>query len=274
MTDYRGPLRRVDRVYRGQPTHHYTFGRVRADGVTTVLSKGLPKPALLPWGIKSVAEYAADHLDLLVQMQPMGRQAIVEALKQSPYTDRDLAARRGTEVHALAEQLVHGREVTVPDELAGHVESYVRFLDEWQPEPVLVEAVVGNRRWGYAGTLDLIARLRDGRLYVMDIKTTRSGIYGETALQLAAYRAAEFYLDGDEEKPLGSLGDLDTTGYGIWVRGDGYACIPLPIGDDTMRVFTHVLYLARQADRIKQWPGEPAGPPVPALPLQAAGDAA
>lgn len=258
-------IRRVDRVYRGSPTHHYLLDGQRADGVTTLLGKGLPKPALLPWGIRSVAEYAADHLDLLVQMQPMGRNAIVDALKQSPYTDRDLAAKRGTEVHALAERLIKGEAVEVPDELAGHVESYLRFLDEWKPEPVLVEAVVGNRRWNYCGTADLLAKYPHSDLPIWgDIKTTRSGIFGETALQLAAYRAAEVYLDGNgDEQPMDGLGPVAPIGYGIWVRADGYDVVELPIDEDAFKVFCHVAYVARQTDRIKKWSGEPL--PRPAL---------
>jgi hypothetical protein len=115
-----------------------------ADGVTTLIGDGTRKKALEAWGIRSVAEYAAEHLDRLVEMQPMGKEAIVSALKQSPYTDRDKAANRGTEVHALAEELIHGRPVEVPPELAGHVDSYVRFLDDWQPEPIKVEKVVAT----------------------------------------------------------------------------------------------------------------------------------
>lgn len=268
-----GGIRRVDRTYRGKPTHHYTVDGVRADGVTTLLSDGLPKPALLPWGIRSVAEYAADHLDLLQQMQPMGREAIVQALKQSPYTERDTAAKRGTEVHGLAERLIRGEEVDVPAELAGHVESYVRFLDEWQPKPVLVEAVVASRRWRYCGTLDLVADLADGRRVVMDVKTSRSGIFGETALQLAAYRHAEVYLDADGvEQPM--LNDLDDVGYGIWVRADGYSVVPLPVDDTVFKTFCHVAYVARQSKVIKAWPGDPVDPPVAAQPLQAVGGAA
>lgn len=260
-------VRRIERTFRGKPTHHYTIDGKRAGGVTTLIDDGLPKKGLLPWGIKAVSEYAADHLDLLLQMQPMGREAIVSALKQSPYTERDVAAKRGTEVHDIAERLINRQEVEVPEELAGHVESYLAFLDEWQPRPVLVEAVVASRKWNYAGTLDLIADLPDGSRAVMDIKTTRSGIYGETALQLAAYRHAEVYLDAaGVEQPMSSLGPISDIGYGIWVRADGYSVIPLPVDDSVFKVFTHVAYVARQKDRIKDWPGEPADPPAAVLP--------
>lgn len=255
-------IKRIDSTYRGKPTHHYKIDGQKADGVTTLLGDGLPKPALLPWGIKSVAEYAADHLDRLVEMQPMGREALVAALKQAPYTERDTAAKRGTEVHLLAELLAQGEEVTVPPELAGHVESCVRFLDDWKIKPVVVEAVVASRRWNYCGTLDIVADLPDGSRSLIDYKTSRSGIFGETALQLAAYAHAEVYLDGEEEKPVSDLGI--TCAHAVWIRADGYTVYPVDISEQTFKTFCHVAYVARQAKTLKALIGESCSPEVAA----------
>lgn len=255
-------IQRINSTYRGKPTHHYKIDGRKADGVTTLLSDGLPKPALLPWGIKSVAEYAADHLDRLVEMQPMGREALVAALKQAPYTDRDLAAKRGTEVHDLAEKLIHGVEVDVPEELAGHVESCVRFLDDWKLSPVLVESTVASRRWNYCGTLDVVADRPGAPRAIYDYKTSRSGIFGETALQLAAYAHAEVYLDGEAEKPVVDLGIEQ--GYAVWIRGDGYDVYPVDITEQTFKTFCHVAYVARQARALRDLVGSPVSPEVAA----------
>lgn len=242
----------------GSRGHWYKIDGRKADGVTTLLSDGLPKPALLPWGIKAVAEYAADHLDRLVEMQPMGREALVAALKQAPYSDRDRAAKRGTEVHKLAEQLIGGKEVTVPDELAGHVESYVRYLDEWKPTPVLTETTVASRKWGYCGTLDAVYDLPDGRRVIGDIKTSRSGIFPEIVLQLAAYRYADVYMDGGEEKPMESVGI--TAAQGIWVRADGYDVYDLPADETAFNKFLHVATVARWAKSSRGLVGDPVRP--------------
>jgi len=239
--------------------HWYKIDGRKADGVTTLIGDGLPKPALLPWGIRSVAEYAADHLDRLVEMQPMGRAAIVAALKQAPYTDRDRAAKRGTEVHGLAEKLIHGEQVEVPDELAGHVESYVRYLDEWQPTPVLVEATIASRKWGYCGTLDAVYDLPDGRRVIGDIKTSRSGIFPEIVLQLAAYRYADVYLDKDgSEQPMSDVGI--TAAQGIWVRADGYDVYDLPADEAAFNKFLHVATVARWAKSSRGLVGEAVRP--------------
>ena len=67
---YEGPIRRVDGTYRGKPTHHYEDNNgKRIPGVTTILDKGLPKPALLPWGIKAVAEYAVNNREDLAKVE-------------------------------------------------------------------------------------------------------------------------------------------------------------------------------------------------------------
>src|SRR5690606_28484515 len=139
-------------------------------------------------------------------LRAAGRGRVVAALKGVPWTKRDEAAVRGTAVHDLAERVIHGEEVEVPEHLAGYVEGYVRFLDEFDVEPLLTERSVGNRAHWYAGRFDAIVRIprwREG-VGLLDLKTS-TGVYGETSLQNAAYAAAEFYVeDGhpDVEIPM------------------------------------------------------------------------
>lgn len=240
------PARRIDKVAFGKPTHYYEDANgKRIPGVTTILNEGLPKPALINWAANATAEAAVNRWDELTDMGPADR---LKILKAARYADRDAAAKRGTEVHDLAEKLMLGQEVTVPDELRGHVEAYVKFLDDWQPEPVLTEVTVINYTHGYAGTLDMVMDCRSQRV-LADIKTTRSGIYGETALQLAAYRYAEVYLTADGEK---DLPDIDDT-WAIWVRGDGYSVIPVNTSPAVFDDFRRVAATARAAKRLSAY---------------------
>lgn len=241
------PARRIDKVAFGKPTHYYEDANgKRIPGVTTILNEGMPKPALINWAANATADYAVNNWDHLADMGVADR---LKVLKKARYEDRDAAAKRGTEVHDLAEHLLKGEEVSVPDELRGHVESYVRFLDDWQPEPVIVEKTVINYKHGYAGTLDMVVDLPDGRRVLADIKTTRSGIYGETALQLAAYRYAEVYLNDGSEVTMPTVDDT----WGIWVRGDGYDVVPLVADANTFDDFRRVAAVARTAQRIKSY---------------------
>lgn len=258
MSGFTAPIRRREGKSFGRTTHWYVDANgLKVPGVTTLLGEGLPKPALVGWGIKSVAEYAVDHWDEVAAMAPSER---LKVLKGSPYADRDAAANRGTAVHGLAEQLVQGVEVDVPDELAGHVESYVRFLDEWQVEPILVERTVVNYTIGYAGTLDLIGclRARDGRTVLADVKTNRGGVYGDTAFQLSAYRYAEFYVDDDgTEKPMPEIDYCAV----IHVRADGYDLVPVEAGPTQFTEFRHIARVARAAANAKGYVGEALTPP-------------
>lgn len=240
MTAFTPPMRRKEGTSYGKPTHWYVDSTgLKIPGVTTIIGDGVPKPALIRWGMNTTAEYAINRWDQLGELPVADR---LKELKGAAYAERDAAAKRGTEVHALGESLVHGLEVDVPDELAGHVESYVRFLDEWEPVVLVSEAAVCNYAVGYAGTLDLIADVNGQRLLI-DLKTTRSGIYGETALQLAAYRYAEVYLDkAGVEQPMIPVDGCAA----VWVRADGYDLIPV-VADEA--VFTEFRY----AGRVARW---------------------
>jgi hypothetical protein len=229
--------------------HSYLLDGIKAPGVTTILRQ-LPKDALVEWAGKTTAAYAVDHWDELGALAPSKR---LDRLNRARFEDRDAGARRGTEVHRLAEALVSGNEVTVPDELAGHVESYLAFLDAFEPEPVLVEAVIANRAVGYCGTVDLVADML-GERWLLDVKTARSGIFGETALQLTAYARAEVYLDAEgNEQKMAELG-IEHVG-GIHIRADGYDLRELRGDDEMWAVFRHLAWLARHTEDMRDWVG-------------------
>jgi len=241
--------------------HSYTLDGRRVDGVTTLISKGVAKPGLMYWSARSVAEYVADaDPSDLATLRGLGRDAMVAALKGVPWSQRDAAAVRGTAVHGFAEQLVAGSEVEVPDELAGHVEACAKFLDEWRIAPVVVEGLIGSRTHRYAGTFDLVADLPDGRRALLDYKTAASGVYGETALQLAAYRFADFYIGDDKREHLMSELNINVT-YAVWIRADGYDVLPVDTGKDAatspaFAMFRAAAYVARASEAMPDWIGE------------------
>jgi len=222
----------------------------RIPGVTTIIGNGVPKPALINWAASATAEYAVDNWDAL------GEKSLSVRLKEltgARYAVSDTAANKGTKVHALAEELVRGESVAVPEGLEGYVESYVRFLDDFDVQPILVERVCWSPTHNFCGTFDLIAdlldpddpepdpELRRRNRFLLDIKTNRSGIFGETALQLAAYRYAEFWVDAAGESPMP---EVDFAG-AVHVRTDGYSLIPVEAGPDQFRAF---LYAKEVAD--------------------------
>lgn len=207
-------------------------------GVTTLIGNGVPKPALVGWAAKTAAEYAVDHIDTVAALD---REAAVELVKLAPNRQRNALANRGNEVHALAARLAAGEEVQVPPELAGLIDAYLAFMTDWQPEYLAVEAPILNRRWRYAGTFDMVCRLRGELVSLVDIKTGASGIWPETCLQLAAYRHAELMLLDGQERPM-----LATeAGHALWLKDDGtYELLPVASGPDIFAIFLHACFVA------------------------------
>lgn len=231
---YSPPVARVE-TKRG---HYYKDGAgQRIPGVTTILGDGLPKAALINWAANATAEAAINTWDELSDLPPAQR---LDRLKRARYETTDKAKRRGTEVHGYAEHLVQGEQVTgIPDELRGHVENYTRFLDGFNVQPVLVEVVIVNYTHGYAGTLDLVAEIdcptcNQRCVWLLDVKTNEKGIYAETALQLAAYRYSEFYVDNDgNELPM-----VDVTHCGaIHLTSDDVTLVPTLSGIEQFKLF-------------------------------------
>ena len=110
-----------------------------------------------------------------------------------PGYQRDSAANVGTRVHTAAEQMALGETPDVGDDIVPFVESFQRdFIEKYRPEfhRLYTEAMVYHTGQDgsvlpYGGTMDVYCRIGD-LTYLIDYKTTKSGVYPETALQLAA----------------------------------------------------------------------------------------
>lgn len=252
----------------GRTGHGYTVDDIKFPGVTTILSL-VAKPALTDWAARTAAAYAIDNWDQLSAQKTSERARLIQ---RAPWAELDAAARKGTEVHRIAERIVNLADgddarlaaiwATVPEPLRGHVESYLQFLDDHDPEPMAVELVVVNRAVRYCGTADLIAHM-DGERWLLDIKTGRSGIFPEAALQQCAYMHAEaFTLFGEDgaETPMADLG-VQRAG-AIHVRSDGYDLIPLETGPEVWEYFQRLAWMHERAETMRGWVGEVLAPPL------------
>lgn len=231
-----------------EKSHRYRLDGAWVPGVTTIIGNGMPKKALMYWSARTVAEFVADNRADVERFWDLGRGPMVAALKETPWQKRDTAAVRGTDVHDLAEKLLHGEEVDVPEHLSGYVTSCVDFLDDWGLVPDLTERPCASRRWRHAGKFDFIGKVRDGRTLIGDWKTTASGIWPETCLQLAAYRYSEFYIDDDGTET--DVPQVDGA-IGVHLRDDGYSVYEMRADYDTYKAFLHVAYVARIAGEMK-----------------------
>ncbi len=246
--------------------HSYRIDGQKVPGVTTICGFA-PKPALINWAGNTTADYAVDNWDTLATLPPSKR---IAKLRGARNEDRDNAANRGTQVHRLGAGLINGETVQVPEELRGHVDAYVDFLDRCTPVIVAVELVVGNRTVRYCGTLDIIADMPalscageiipPGR-WLLDVKTSRSGIFPETALQLCGYDHAEVFIDPETgaERPMSWL-EIDYTG-AVHVRADGWDIRPTANDDAVWNYFRHLAYLCHHDGDTAEWVGSAIDPP-------------
>lgn len=180
--------------------HVYTFGGKQYPGVTSVLSVIDKSGPLMAWAARQTAEAAVEMAQtggiesagstLQQLIATVGADGATKALANRANWKRDEAAALGTEVHQLADLVVRGQPTPPMAETTR--KRVLAYADWWKASGWTLrtsEAMLLNPEAGYGGTLDLLARDRDGRTVLADIKTGK-GVYQEAVLQLTAYATA------------------------------------------------------------------------------------
>lgn len=248
-------------------------------GVTKITGDGIPKQALINWAVDTTVDFAVDNWARLSQLSLSAR---IKELKGARWAEKDRTTGRGTHVHRLAERLIAGQRVPVPDEIKGHVEAYVRFLNEWNAQPAevdvgtlvpepMIERTVYSATHRYCGTLDLVADLDnpddpDGpqERWLIDLLTSRSGVFGEKALQVTGYRFAEVWVDNDGGEHLIDELGIERCGV-LWLRPDGYDLVPVAADETAFRSFLYAKEIAEFVEHGRELVGEPVPPPTTSM---------
>jgi hypothetical protein len=238
--------------------HRYTYAGETYPGVTGILRVLDKSDALMAWAARNTAEAALELMDkkdlngqsvLQATIEAVGSDGVVKMLTSRSSWKRDEAANLGTQVHELADLVVKS-EPTPPmsEAVRGRVLAYV---DWWKASGWtlrLSEALVVNPTEGYGGTFDLLARDRDGRTVLADIKTGKA-IYHEAVLQLAAYGMATYVA------PMGSEVAYPMPAPDryviLHVTLDGVREVEISIGDLERSAFLACSYLAAWRETIK-----------------------
>lgn len=209
----------------------------KAPGVTSILNM-LPKPFLTFWAAKVVAEHAVDNLGDIVGITLRGgRQGAIDFLKGAPRRDTAKAAETGTEAHDYFERQAGGETIgRVHPDLKPFVDNFDAFLQEFSPEIVFMEETVWSEKHDYAGSFDAYGIINGERVW-LDWKTTRSGVHPEVALQLAAYRNADYII-----RPDGSRVPMPSADGGavLHVRPEGWQLVPVKCDDEVFETFLHL----------------------------------
>lgn len=270
----------------GYYADHATGDRLRS--VTTILSGGVPKPALLFWAAITCTDAAIDALPQLVaaSRHPQQLAELRDWIKRAHTRKKDERADVGSAVHAIIEARLLGtampEAVKVGDELvrldsedlAPYIEQIDRFLLEWEPEFTASEMVVANPEDGYAGTLDFMlssagkvgSALRaagfvipDGVDLMGDTKTGGDwdrvtsqghvhGVYPEAGLQMSAYRRAKVAWLRDGSKV--PMPPTAEVGVVLHLRPEGFRLYPARCGDLEYSYFRHAQMVDEWSSRI------------------------
>ena len=180
------PLRMVRQNVTGKgryytsASHGESFPSVTS--VLDVLDKG---PALQRWQIRQVlASVKEEVLSPGFEPSPRAVAGVVKRCEGAPARVMNVAADKGTSFHNIVEAIVRDGCLPpggVPAHLASGVDAFLR----WSRSSGLVfessgEVVVASHRYGYAGSMDALARCsRTGALVALDWKSEfRGGVGG------------------------------------------------------------------------------------------------
>lgn len=214
--------------------------------VTTILDK-LAKPGLQYGAQKVVANTALDRLD---ELAAMPRDDAYKILFNSPKEEWGAKARFGTAVHeALDAWLKRGTgeptDVADIDQLP-YIAGASLFLDQHIQEVVATEITLANVTHGYAGTVDLIARTKKGKLAFIDWKTGKD-VWPDVALQITGYVNCDLAVTKEgETHPHDLIPDM---GIVVHLTGDAnYKAYPIEPDPADWEAFLGLLAVQRWTD--------------------------
>lgn len=192
-----------------------TSGLPEVPSITTVI--GMEAMDLTGWAGYMAAQAVIndDRLPQAIASQAQLRTIARDAVDASS-RHRDAAAARGDRVHNYAEQVAlramgHPHQVKETREILAEFNesAFADRFDEWwetyQVQPLEAEITVWNQTVGYAGTLDLVAKI-GGRTCLIDYKTKATDRNGrvkpldaKVVMQLTAgFKAEESLVDAEQ----------------------------------------------------------------------------
>ena len=210
----------------------------------------IDKPALIPWSVGQMRQYAELKLDA-IPGDTVSIKDVRDILADAQENWRDLSG--AANIGSLAHRYLHAElcyraggiterptmtvqadPVLAPNftqemiDLAGaSVAAGLQFLDEHHVEPIMFERMMWSPTHGVVGTADLVAKV-DGVLSVLDWKTS-SAIFPEYHLQTACYAmmAMEEFGDVIEDRYVVNVkksGGLEVEKRGLDTYGADIAC--------------------------------------------------
>jgi len=262
----------------------YTWQGRELYSVTSIRSMAGVPFRLVRWQISKVCDRAVDDLETLNAMmtrEKRKRERVLEKnrreearkwLRQAADDERDKAAQRGSAVHKAAELGLTpedvgpwrkdgdregfdlgkdadgnpiGEVIVTPEQIRPKLRQYLAWLEDEGVEVLVSEGQVWNLTVGYAGSFDILGRLRDGRIVIIDIKTGAS-TWSDHVLQQSAYEHGEFVGRDDVIDEVATDLLRQVSGAAILhLADDGWSFLELETGEAAWKAFHGLLLFAQ-----------------------------
>lgn len=218
----------------------------KVPGVTSVIGM-LAKPFLAPWNARMVAELAVDSIEFIADMAERDRQGAIDYLKGAAWRYTKNRANVGSDAHDLFERMMRGENVRyVHPDLEPYRKAFAEFLRVVNPELIRAEDVAWSTRYDYAGSFDAILCVwldengkptpdRSGTpvVVIVDWKTSKD-THAEVAMQLAAYKNADFVISPDGTRE--AMPPVDGA-FVLHITPDGWEFIPVVTDNEVFAAF-------------------------------------
>mgnify|MGYP001351110657 CR=1 FL=1 len=158
--------------------HVYKVNGKNVRSVTGVTSEGVPKKALTDWLVNTPMAEAKSQLNkLLDEGKKLDRVTLERVFLDSSQKTEKIkvdAGLVGTVVHGLVEDYLKGKEL--PEQTDKKViacwNTFIKWWDKQEYTPVEIEKKIYSKNYNYAGTLDLVVKDKEGKLVLIDVKTS------------------------------------------------------------------------------------------------------
>lgn len=237
----------------------YAINGIEYPGVTGVL--GLLDKSMwkTKWALNCMESYIQKEIekkDYYVDGSLSEITDIIYDAKTEYRNISDTALSIGSEVHNIIEQdikaQIKGEYFGWRDKYRSEVENAYRAFLKWEKDHVIEylesETPVYSARYCYAGTLDIICRVKniedvkDGSIFCIDLKTSK-GFYDGMAKQISAYKYARTEFENTREMQLvfdnnGDVHEYTIKQHPIKIDGIGILRIDKLTGEPEFKNYT------------------------------------
>jgi len=171
--------------------HIHTLNGKRLTGCTTVLNV-VAKPFLIPWAANMTAGFLKNKLKDVKELNQDEWEILLDEARKAHTKRKEKAGDYGTKTHEAISKIIQ-LAIDESDGVIGEVltedksiQNFVDWANKNEVKFLYSERNIWSKEMWTGGICDIVCML-DGKRWVADIKTAKSGIYAENFWQTAGY---------------------------------------------------------------------------------------